>query len=147
ARGVHRTMRLTTDDGISLHVQELGQGSPLVMLHGLLVANMTTWYCTAAAELARNHRVILFDLRGHGLSERSASGYDLARMLRDLESVVDQLTDAPVDLAGHSFGALVALHFAMRRPERVRKLAVVEAPLPPSKLAELEGFLARRPDQ
>src|SRR5262249_42316434 len=56
------------------------------------------------------------------------------------------LTREPVALVGHSFGALVALHFALRRPERVRKVAVVEAPLPPSKIAELESFLRAKPD-
>ncbi len=138
-------MQLATDDGIELHVEEMGTGSPVIMLHGLLVGNMSTWYMTAAPEVARRHRVILFDLRGHGLSERAARGYDLARMTSDLESVVLRLTDQPVMLVGHSYGGLVALTFALRRPERVRKLALVEAPLPPSSLAELEAFLAADP--
>jgi pimeloyl-ACP methyl ester carboxylesterase len=111
-----------------------------------LVGNMTTWYWTAAPELAKRHRVILFDLRGHGLSERARAGYDVARMSRDLESVVGELTSGPVALVGHSFGALVALSFALRRPERVSKVAVVEAPLPPSKIAELQSFLSAAPD-
>jgi len=139
-------MQLRSDDGVELHVQELGEGPPVVMLHGLLVGNMTTWYWTAAPELAKSHRVILFDLRGHGLSSRSRSGYDVLRMTRDLESLVEQRTNEPVALIGHSFGALVALSFALRRPDRVRKIAVVEAPLPPSKLAELESFLCAKPD-
>jgi pimeloyl-ACP methyl ester carboxylesterase len=138
-------MQLATDDGVELHVQELGRGSPVVMLHGLLVGNMTTWYWTAAPELARRHRVILFDLRGHGLSARVTNGYDLERMTSDLEAVVRRTTDEPVALIGHSYGGLVALMFALRRPDRVRRLAVVEAPLPPSKLAELETFLAASP--
>jgi pimeloyl-ACP methyl ester carboxylesterase len=46
-------MRFATDDGVELHVEELGAGPPVVMLHGLLVGNMTTWYFTAAPELAR----------------------------------------------------------------------------------------------
>jgi pimeloyl-ACP methyl ester carboxylesterase len=138
-------MRLRTDDGIALHVQELGEGPPVVLLHGLLVGNMTTWYWTAAPELAKSHRVILFDLRGHGLSERARTGYDVARMSRDLESVIG-LESGPVALVGHSFGALVALSFALRRPESVSKVVVVEAPLPPSKIAELQSFLTAAPD-
>jgi pimeloyl-ACP methyl ester carboxylesterase len=116
------------------------------MLHGLLVGNMTTWYWTAAPRLAESHRVILFDLRGHGLSDRAPSGYDVERMSRDLESLVVRLTDEPVSLVGHSFGALVALRFALRRPELVSKLAAVEAPLPPSSLAELDAFLQAKPE-
>jgi pimeloyl-ACP methyl ester carboxylesterase len=140
-------MQLETDDGVKLHVQELGEGPPVVMLHGLLVGNMTTWYWTAAPEIARDHRVVLFDLRGHGLSGRSRTGYDVPRMTRDLESLVDERTREPVVLIGHSFGALIALSFALRRPDRVRKIAVVEAPLPPSKIPELQSFLRAKPDQ
>jgi pimeloyl-ACP methyl ester carboxylesterase len=140
-------MQLVTDDGVKLHVQELGQGPPVIMLHGLLVGNMSTWYFTAAPELARTHRVILFDLRGHGLSARATSGYDVESLTSDLESIVGRLTDEPVSLVGHSYGALVALTFALRRPKRVRKLAVVEAPLPPSSLTELDRFLGSTPSE
>ena len=138
-------MQLTTDDGIDLHVQEMGEGPPVVMLHGLLVGNMTTWYWTAAPELAERHRVILFDLRGHGRSARPPSGYDVPRMSRDLACVVDELTYGPVALVGHSYGALVALTFALRHPERVSKIAVVEAPLPPSDLVEFDAFVSGGP--
>jgi pimeloyl-ACP methyl ester carboxylesterase len=138
-------MRFATDDGVELHVEELGAGPPVIMLHGLLVGNMTTWYFTAAPDLARTHRVILFDLRGHGLSERARTGYDVARMTDDLTSLVDRFTDEPVVLVGHSYGALVALTFALRRPDRVRKLVVVEAPLPPSRLEEFVAFLHGSP--
>jgi pimeloyl-ACP methyl ester carboxylesterase len=134
-------MQIEVDDGVELHVQELGHGPPLVMLHGLLLGNMATWYWTAAPELARTHRVILFDLRGHGRSHRPPTGYDVDRMTTDLESLVSRLTDEPVSVIGHSYGALVGLSFALRRPELVRKLAVVEAPLPPSSFAELDAFL------
>jgi pimeloyl-ACP methyl ester carboxylesterase len=68
-------------------------------------------------------------------------------MTRDLASVVEQLTDEPVVLVGHSYGALLALMFALRHPERVRKLAVVEAPLPPSNLVELDAFMRGGPGE
>jgi pimeloyl-ACP methyl ester carboxylesterase len=139
-------MRIATDDGIELHVEELGEGPPVIMLHGLLVGNMTTWYWTAAPELAKSHRVILFDLRGHGLSQRAAKGYDVGRITSDLESLVLRMTDEPVSMVGHSYGAVVALTFALRHPNRVKKLALVEAPLPPSSLTELDGFLGAGQD-
>jgi pimeloyl-ACP methyl ester carboxylesterase len=142
-------MHVAAAEGVTLHAQELGpaDGAPVVMLHGLLVGNMTTWYFSAAPELAKRHRVILFDLRGHGMSTRAKSGYDVATMTRDLEAVVEEVARGPVALVGHSYGATVALAYALRRPERVTKLAVVEAPLPPSRLDELEGFLGKSPDQ
>jgi pimeloyl-ACP methyl ester carboxylesterase len=118
----------------------------VVMLHGLLVGNMTTWYFSCAPVLAKSHRVIAFDLRGHGLSERAARGYDLATMARDLEAIIEDVAKGPVDLVGHSYGAAVALTLALRRPELVKKLCLVEAPLPASRLEELESFLGRDPD-
>jgi pimeloyl-ACP methyl ester carboxylesterase len=140
-------MQITGFEGVALHAQEIGSGPPVVMLHGLLVGNMTTWYFSAAPELAKRHRVVLFDLRGHGLSERAGRGYDVATMTRDLEAVIDRTANGEkVALVGHSYGAVVALAFALRSPERVSKLVVVEAPLPPSRLEELERFLGESPD-
>ena len=139
-------MHVAGYEGVTLHAQELGSGPPVVMLHGLLVGNMTTWYFSAAPELAKHHRVILFDLRGHGLSERAARGYDVETMSRDLEAVIETLAKEPAIVVGHSYGAVVALARALRQPELVTKLAAVEAPLPPSRLEELEGFLGKTPD-
>lgn len=128
---------LIAGSGVALHAQELGAGPPLVMLHGLFVGTMASWYFTAAPALARAHRVLLFDLRGHGKSERARAGYDLGTMAGDLDAAAAGLGDGPLDLVGHSFGALVALRFALDRPGRVRRLAFVDAPLPPSTFGEL----------
>jgi pimeloyl-ACP methyl ester carboxylesterase len=143
-------MPIATHNGVAFHIQELDEsasGSPVVMLHGLLVGSLATWYFTAAPALARKHRVLLYDLRGHGKSERARTGYDLGTMQADLSSILDAFTRAPVTLVGHSYGAVVALGFALAHPERVAKLVVVEAPLPPSHLGELNAFLGRRPDE
>jgi pimeloyl-ACP methyl ester carboxylesterase len=133
-------------NGVTLHVQELGAGPPVVMLHGLLVGSMATWYFTTAPLLAQTHRVLLYDLRGHGLSERAKSGYDVETMRADLDAVVSGFTSDPVTLVGHSYGAVVALRFAMARPDRVAKLVLVEAPIPPSRLEELDSFLGKPPE-
>lgn len=119
--------------GLSFHVQEVGAGPPVVMLHGLLLGSIATWYFTAAPALAQFRRVLMFDLRGHGLSERPASGYGTAEMVADLHALTaDEPT--PFALVGHSYGAVVALRFALAYPERVERLALVEGPLPPSEL-------------
>lgn len=138
-------MPLVRQRGLTFHTQVLGTGRPLVMLHGLLVGSMTTWYFGAAPRLARTHRVLLFDLRGHGKSTRPPTGYDVATMADDLTALLTQFTDGPATLIGHSWGALVALRFAFLYPERVRQLALVEAPLPPSRLKELTAFLNAPP--
>lgn len=133
-------------DGLRFHVQELGAGPPVVMAHGLLIGSLASWYFTAAPALARHHRVRLYDLRGHGRSDPAPGGYDLATMAGDLAGLTADL-DGPFDLVGHSWGGLVALRFALDHPGRVRRLAVVEAPLPPSRLAEDTGFLGSDPER
>ncbi len=138
-------MPLVERQGLSLHVQLLGAGPPLVMLHGLLVGSVATWWFGAAPKLARAHRVLLADLRGHGLSSHAESGYGLASLADDLAALLPLAGEGRVTLVGHSWGALVALRFALAHPERVAKLVLVEAPLPPSRLTELESFLSATP--
>ena len=81
-------MPLETHRGLTFHVQDLGRGegtrararTPVVMLHGLLVGSLASWYFTSAPVLAEARRVRLFDLRGHGKSGRATSGYDVPTM-------------------------------------------------------------------
>lgn len=116
------------------------------MLHGLLVASSASWYFTSAPVLARGHRVLLYDLRGHGRSARAAKGYDTRTLAEDLAGLLDVWGwRGPISLVGHSYGALVAMRFALDHPERVHKLALVEAPLPPSSLPDLQAFFALDP--
>lgn len=117
------------------------------MLHGLLVGNLTTWYFTAAPELAKRHHVMLYDLRGHGRSSATPDGYDVATQARDLAALTADYQPEPMTLVGHSYGALIALRFALDHPERVGKLCLVEAPLPPSRIGEFTEFLKQTPEE
>ncbi len=117
---------------IEHHVVALGQGPPVVLIHGLLVGSVAQWYFTLAPALAPDHRVVCYDLRGHGRSARAPSGYDLGTLALDLASVVrDQGLSAPVDLVGHSYGGLIALTYALQHPGAVGRLVLVDVPLPP----------------
>ena len=140
-------MSFAVHNGLKFHTQELGSGPPVVMLHGLLVGSMASWYFTAAPVVARAHRVLLYDLRGHGKSERALTGYDIETMATDLASLSSEFSQEPVALVGHSYGAAIALHFAIHHPRRVRRLVLVEAPLPASRLDELDAFLGKSPAQ
>ncbi len=132
-------------NGLTHHVQELGEGGvPVVMLHGLVIGSLASWYFTAGPQLAKTRLVRMYDLRGHGRSERAASGYDTATLAADLQELAADLP--PFDLVGHSWGALVALRFAIEHPDYVRKLVVVEAPLPPSSAVEVGSFLSASPE-
>lgn len=131
-------MPVIAANDLHLHVQDLGEaGSPVVMLHGLLIGSAASWYFTSAPVLARTHRVRVYDLRGHGMSELAPSGYGVRAMAGDLDAIAGA---EPVDLVGHSWGALIALRFALDQPARVRRLVLVEAPVPPSSVAEMAAF-------
>ncbi len=134
-------LRTVNANGIDLNVTEIGHGPPLVMLHGLLIGNIATWYFTCARALAGRHRVVLYDLRGHGRSARPTEGYDVSTMADDLAALAEALELESFDLVGHSWGGLIALDYA-RRYARVRRLATVEAPLAISESDALWSILS-----
>jgi pimeloyl-ACP methyl ester carboxylesterase len=113
-------------NGIRLHYQTTGHGPDLVMVHGL-AANLAFWFLNIVPRLARDFRVTVFDLRGHGESDMPPTGYTTRDMADDLEGLLDQLGSARVHLVGHSFGGAVALHFALRHPTRVKSLTLADA--------------------
>jgi pimeloyl-ACP methyl ester carboxylesterase len=129
-------MPVVKTNQVDFHVQLLGQGPPVAMLHGLVVGSLATWYFTSAPTLSKTHRVLLYDLRGHGKSERVPTGYDLSTMTADLDALLSRYEMTPVNLAGHSYGALVALRYTLDHPAKVKKLALVDLPLPPAVLAD-----------
>ncbi|MBP9714570.1 MAG: alpha/beta hydrolase [Sterolibacterium sp.] len=130
-------MALLETNGVRLNCQQLGSGPLLVMCHGLVFGSIATWYFTAAAKLATRFRVVLYDQRGHGKSEMTPTGYDLDTQATDLAGIIEQHQCAAepegVILVGHSYGALVAMNYALRFPQRVSKLVLVDAPLPASR--------------
>ena len=116
--------------GLRFHCQRMGDGAPVVFLHGLVMDNLSSWYFTAANRVAQNHQSILYDLRGHGRSERPASGYRVSDMVDDLEILLNALeVTQPVTLVGNSFGGLLAVAFALAHPQRTAALVLVDAHL------------------
>ena len=130
--------------GVDIHYQVLGEAKApaIVMIHGLMLGNMATWYFGAATALAKTHRVIVYDLRGHGMSSKATTGYDIATMVGDLKCLLDTLDIGEVSLVGHSYGALIALNFAKLYPDRTTKFVMVEGPLPPARGLAVDEFLA-----
>lgn len=116
--------------GLRFHVQKIGTGEPvLVLVHGLApYANMAYWYIAVGEDLPKAASLVLYDLRGFGLSEQPETGYAVEDMVADLAGVLDALDlgDRPVILVGHSYGATVSLHFARAHPERVSAMALIE---------------------
>jgi pimeloyl-ACP methyl ester carboxylesterase len=123
--------------GLRLHVQRLGTplaGEPskpvVVFLHGLVMDNLSSWFFTVANPATKVAESILYDLRGHGLSERPATGYTLEDQVADLGAMLDAIAvTTPVVLVGNSFGGLLALAFARAQPRRVAGIVLVDGHL------------------
>ena len=98
-------------NGVNLAWQQFGDGPDVVLVHGL-AASRAFWFLHYAVPLSRRYRVTLFDLRGHGYSERPQSGYDAVTMAGDLAGLLDHLGIERCDLIGHSYGGSVALEYA-----------------------------------
>ena len=116
-------------NGIQMHYQQSGQGQDVVLIHGV-TGDLSTWYIGVMPALAREFRVTAYDLRAHGYSEGTPSGYTSAHMAADLEGLLVSLGIERAHLVGHSFGATVALHCAVLYPERVTSLVLADPGLP-----------------
>jgi pimeloyl-ACP methyl ester carboxylesterase len=119
-------------NGLRVHYQLVGQPADraegtIVMIHGLAIDNLSSLYYALAPGVADRMRVVLYDLRGHGRSERPATGYGVDQAVEDLWALLDTLDiRTPVYLLGNSYGGTIALEAAHRNPERVRGLVLVE---------------------
>src|SRR5271154_1343152 len=83
-----------------------------------------------AAELARDHTVIVPDLRGMGLSSHPAGGYDKRTQAADMRAVLIKLGIEHAFVVGHDIGTMVAYAYAARYPDRTDKLVLMDAPVP-----------------
>lgn len=155
-------------NGVTLHVEQIaptggsaaaGGGAAaggaaaagtVVLLHGLVTDTLASWYFTLARPLAEaGFRVVMFDLRGHGRSERPPRGYRLADFVGDLAALLPALgLDRPVHLLGNSFGGTIALAYAARHPARVAGLGLIESEPPvgdwSARMGETLGAALRR---
>lgn len=100
-----------------------GRGPALLLLHGLGGSCMDFAYL--APELARSHSLFIPDLMGHGDSDKPDAPYTIDWHLSMLEAMCDRLGIGNFYLAGHSIGGQLALMLALRRPELVRRLALI----------------------
>ena len=141
-------MTVVHANGINHHVQEMGPaGAPTVVcVHGIGTDSLASFYFTVAKPLAdAGLRVVMYDLRGHGRTERPPTGYTLDDYVDDLSGVLDRV-DArePVYLVGNSFGGTIAFSFAVRQPERVAGIAVIESePATPEWATKMAANLER----
>jgi pimeloyl-ACP methyl ester carboxylesterase len=115
-------------NGTRLYVRLGGAGPPVVLIHGY--GETGDMWVPLAKELARDHTVVVPDLRGMGLSAIPPSGYDKKTQARDIAGVLDALKIDRVALVTHDIGNMVGYAFAASYRPRVTRFVLIDAPLP-----------------
>ncbi|UMO99288.1 alpha/beta fold hydrolase [Amycolatopsis sp. EV170708-02-1] len=133
--------RRITVNGIRVNVAVAGSGPAILLLHGF----PHTWrvWSEIIGPLAEHHRVIAPDLRGFGDSTRAAEGYDASTLAADVESLLGALGEPGAAVVAIDAGTPVAFLLALRRPDLVRRLVLMESLL--GSLPGAEDFLAGGP--
>jgi pimeloyl-ACP methyl ester carboxylesterase len=109
---------------MNLHFTCRGAGAPTVVFTHGLAASGHTWEAQVAA-LAPRHRVLTWDLRGHGRSAPRPEPCSIADLAADLAAVLDAAGVARAVVVGHSAGGVVAMRFALDHPQRLAGLVLV----------------------
>ena len=108
---------------LSLAYREYGKGPPMVILHGLF-GSAQNWH-SMAERLAESYRVFACDLRNHGDSPW-ADGMTFPEMADDLETLIEEKGLAPATVLGHSVGGKTAMLVALKHPDLIDALIVVD---------------------
>lgn len=119
-----RTMRVVTDDGVELHVEETGSGAPILFVHEFS-GDAASWEPQVRA-FSRRNRCIAFNARGYAPSDvpKELASYSQDRAVADALAVLDALDVDRVHMIGASMGAFTVLHAGLRAPERVTSLVL-----------------------
>jgi len=116
--------RFLNVDGVRIHYRDEGSGPPLLLIHANF-GSLLSWD-DATEVLSLEHRVLRFDLTGHGLTGPDPSGdYSLERTVQLTERFVDALGLTQFSIVGTSIGGTVAMHYTAKHPERVEKLILL----------------------
>ena len=152
---------VTGAEGVKLHVDETGNrsGRPIVFIHGLSQSRLS-WSKQLDSDLTRDFRLVAYDLRGHGLSDKPNDGYTDSKVWADdLKAVLDELRLDDAVLVGWSYGPLVILDYIRHYGEDgiggfnmvggVSKLGSDQAMavLTPEFISLVPGFFSEDPDE
>jgi pimeloyl-ACP methyl ester carboxylesterase len=119
--------RFATDGEPAIHGEATGEGTPIVLCHGITATRQSVVHGSRRLERA-GHTVIAYDARGHGESDPAPAGvgYGYPELKGDLRTVIEgQAGGGRVVLAGHSMGAHTTVGFALEDPDRVAALVVI----------------------
>lgn len=111
--------------GLKLYYEMTGIGPPLLLLHGL--GSSTRDWEKQVEPFAQKYQVILFDLRGHGRSDKPPGPYSIKIFAEDVLALIRKLEVIPLHVVGISMGGMVAFELAVSYPELLRSLTVVNS--------------------
>ena len=114
----------TTDDGVRLHYEETGSGTPVILVHEF-AGDVRSWEAQLR-HFGQRYRCIAFNARGYPPSDvpEDPAAYSQARAADDVKSVLDHLGIERAHVVGLSMGGFATLHFGFRHPARARSLVV-----------------------
>src|ERR1700758_4066294 len=114
--------------GADIFVRWGGNGPVVLLIHGY-AENSDSW-APLAADLMKDHTVVVPDLRGIGRSSKPADGYDKKTQAKDIRAVVTSLGFDKTSVVAHDIGNMVAYAYAATYPDKVERLVVMDAPIP-----------------
>jgi len=132
-----------SDSAVDLAYEVSGDPGKAVLLlvHGG-TASRRSWDLVTPA-LRTRYRVVAVDMRGHGQSPTPESGYSAVQLSADINRVIDELELKQVTVVGHSLGGMAAIFLAAHRPDVVKKLILLNAPVTPNTIGAMAGLEAR----
>jgi len=120
-------IRVSSDPLVRLSAIDISPERPertFIFIHGF--GGQAMQWKNQLRQFALKNRVIALDMRGHGLSDKPSSGYEMPRIQLDLETALDLLNvSTPMVLVGHSFGGAIVTDFALNHPERIERLVLI----------------------
>ena len=132
----HRRVKV---NGIFLHCAEQGRGPVIVCLHGF----PEFWYCWRHLmnAFSPDFRVVAPDLRGYNLSDKpdGTAAYRIPVLVEDVRSLIQSIDAGPVTLVAHDWGGVIAWALALRYPECIERLVILNAPHPTLFARELKN--------
>lgn len=132
--------RVELETGIHMHVAEMGDaaGVPIILLHGY----SDSWFSfsNVLPLIPKTYRVFALDLRGHGMTDKPATGYGMDEMAEDVVAFMKHYGLENATVIGHSAGGYVAQHVAAAAPERVARLGLIATTTTPQAITGISDF-------
>ncbi len=116
--------KLRTGD-IELYYEKMGEGQPLVFIHGL--GSSALGWENQVDLFAKHYQVVAFDVRGHGQSDKPPGPYSIPLFAQDAAGLIESLGIAPAHVVGLSLGGMIALQLAVSAPDALKSLTVVNS--------------------